>query len=97
MLWFILRDNVEIMRAFMKAQVALFGTSIPMLGCENSAHDQVCKEAGVPFIPEIFADIDYNAEGRNLGVPESKAPTPELITKKLERVFTKQESESEQR
>lgn len=47
---------------------------------------------GVPFVPELFCDIDYDKTGKLLSVPESKMPTEAGIREKLARVLTKGES-----
>jgi UPF0271 protein len=49
---------------------------------------------GVPFVPELFVDIDYNSEGRLLSVAESKVPTEQGIKDKMARVLNNRESES---
>lgn len=50
---------------------------------------------GVPFVPELFCDIDYDKSGKLLSVPESRAPTEALIRERLARVLTKGESKLE--
>ncbi|WOO82924.1 Lactam utilization protein lamB [Vanrija pseudolonga] len=92
MLYFIIRDDAAKMRAFMKAQTSIFGTTIPFFGLKGTPHEAVAAEFGVRFIPELFCDIDYDPSGKLLGVPQSHAPTAELIGRKLDRLFSKAET-----
>lgn len=94
MLYFILRDYPEHLEAFLKAQVAVLGKDTPYVGLAGTAHETKCREAGVPFVPEVFVDIDYDPSGKLLGVPQSKPPTPEIIAQKLERMIKHGESRS---
>ncbi|TYJ51913.1 hypothetical protein B9479_007492 [Cryptococcus floricola] len=95
-LYFILRDSPALLRAFLKAQLALSppppNQPIPFVGLAGTAHESVCKELGIPFIPELFVDIDYDAEGRLLSVGESRKPTEEGIREKVERVLREKET-----
>lgn len=93
MLFFILRDSIDHMRAFMKAQTSIFGTTIPFFGFADSNHQQVCQEFGVRFVPEIYLDIDYNKEGVLLGVPLSRPASVELVKRKAELLMTDSKSE----
>ncbi|KAK1923917.1 hypothetical protein DB88DRAFT_488455 [Papiliotrema laurentii] len=92
MLYFILRDNEDCMRAFMRAQTAVFKTSIPFFGLGGTVHEKVCKELGVPFVPEVFCDIDYTSGGTLLGVPQSNPATPESAAGKIRQMLTSQET-----
>lgn len=82
------------MRAFMRAQTAVFKTSIPFFGLGGTVHEKVCKELGVPFVPEVFCDIDYTSGGTLLGVPQSNPATPESAAGKIRQMLTSQESTS---
>lgn len=92
MLYFILRDNLEALKAFLRAQTAIFGTSIPFFGLKGTQHETECKAFGIPFIPEVFCDIDYTSSGALLGVPQSKDATPENAAKRIKRMLESQES-----
>lgn len=46
----------------------------------------------VPFVPELFCDIDYDKTGKLLSVPESKTLTEAGFREKLARVLTKGET-----
>lgn len=85
MFYFLLRDNEELTRAFMKAHVSLTpnSTPLPYVGIAGSNHEKVCAEMGIPFVPEIFVDIDYDSNGNLLGVPQSNPCSPEGIKAKV--------------
>jgi lactam utilization protein B len=94
-LYFMLRDDPALLRAFLRAHVSLSPSDpIPFFGLAGTAHEAICKEMGVPFVPELFVDIDYNSEGRLLSVPESKVPTEQGIKDKMARILNDRESES---
>lgn len=93
MLYFVLRDQEDCLRAFLKAQMTIFGVGIPFLGLAGTLHETVCKEVGLTFIPEVFVDIDYTPGGVLLGVPQSNKPTLDVIRSKVERMLSKRESE----
>jgi UPF0271 protein len=94
MLFFILRDSEPHMRAFMKAQTSIFGTSIPFFGFADCNHSKICAEFGVRFVPEVYLDIDYNKQGVLLGVPGSRPASVELVKRKAELLMTEGKSES---
>ncbi|KAF7315126.1 Lactam utilization protein lamB [Mycena indigotica] len=39
---------------------------VAFIGLPGTMHQVACKEAGIKFIPEWFADLDYDSEGRLL-------------------------------
>lgn len=91
MLYFLLRDNEDLCRAFMKAHLSLTPgmTPLPYLGIAGSTHERVATEFGIPFVPEVFVDIDYDHNGNLLGVPQSNPCTPEGIKAKVTSLLTK--------
>ncbi|WVQ77235.1 hypothetical protein IAR50_006918 [Cryptococcus sp. DSM 104548] len=93
-LYFILRDNPSLLRAFLRAQLSFSPPNqpIPFVGLAGTPHESVCKELGVPFIPELFVDIDYDPSGKLLSVAESRKPTEAGIREKVERVLKMQET-----
>jgi lactam utilization protein B len=87
-LYFMLRDDPALLRAFLRAHVSLSPSDpIPFFGLAGTAHEAICKEM-------LFVDIDYNSEGRLLSVPESKVPTEQGIKDKMARILNDRESES---
>ena len=59
-LYGMLARNEDLMRA--AAGVALL-FDVPMLGMAGTWHERVCEQMGVPFIPELYVDLDYLADG----------------------------------
>ncbi|PPR04573.1 hypothetical protein CVT24_012026 [Panaeolus cyanescens] len=59
--------------------VQLFRTSenpdLGLIGLAGTAHQQAAEEAGVRFIPEWFADLEYSAEGKLL-ITKKHDPIP---------------------
>jgi len=62
--------------AAMKA-ISHFG--VPVYGLPGTLHESKAAKYGVPFVPEAFVDVNYNAKGALLGVPGSRKMTPESI------------------
>ena len=55
-------SSKDINLARQSAKVAkLYG--VPLLGLPGTAHQAACEEAGVDFIPEWYADLQYSNEG----------------------------------
>lgn len=59
-LWGMLAGDDELMRAAARA-VKVF--DVPFLGLAGTAHERVCAEEGVPFVGELYVDMDYNPDG----------------------------------
>ena len=49
--------NIELAREAVKV-AKLY--EVPMLGLPGSAHQQACEESSVEFIPEFYADLQYD-------------------------------------
>jgi UPF0271 protein len=41
-------------------------------GLPGTLHETKAAKYGVPFVPEAFVDVNYNAKGNLLGVPGSR-------------------------
>ncbi|KAB1658863.1 5-oxoprolinase subunit PxpA [Pseudoclavibacter sp. CFCC 11306] len=37
---------------------------LEVLGAPNTLHEEVCEQAGVRFVPELYVDLDYGDDGR---------------------------------
>jgi UPF0271 protein len=59
-LWGMLAADDDLMRAAARA-VKTFG--VPFLGLAGTAHERVCAQEGVPFVGELYVDMDYNPDG----------------------------------
>lgn len=52
---------------------------VPVYGLPNTLHERMAKKYKIPFIPEAFVDVNYDAKGRLMGVPGSRKMAPEEI------------------
>lgn len=59
-LYGMLARDEELMRA---ASSVARQYGIPMLGMAGTAHERACQEMGVPFVAELYVDLDYRADG----------------------------------
>jgi len=63
--------------------------SVAFVGLAGTAHQQAAEEAGVPFIAEWFADLDYSPEGKLL-ITKTHEPIPlEEISKRVNTLLTR--------
>ncbi len=51
---------------------------VPVTGIAGTLHEEVYARRGVGFIPEFFADLDYDDQGRLIITREHEAVAPEL-------------------
>ncbi len=49
---------------------------VPVFAFANCAMSEVFQRRGIPFVPEFYADLDYNDEGRNIITREHHAVDP---------------------
>lgn len=83
-LYGMLARDEELMAAAADA-IAMFGVS--MLGMAGTAHEKVCKEKGIEFIPELYVDLDYRGDG-SLIIPRRPTGTdPERAAARVRRVL----------
>ena len=61
---------------------------VPVFGLSNTLHESVFKERGVEFIPEFFADLDYDNQGGLIITREHAAVSPEYAAEKCYRAVT---------
>lgn len=59
-LWGMLADDADLMRAATRAVRAF---DVPFLGLAGTQHEKICAEEGIPFIGELYVDMNYNADG----------------------------------
>ena len=58
-LYGMLSRDPELMRSAAKV-AALY--EVPMFGLAGTAHESVCAEMGVPFVGELYVDLNYNPQ-----------------------------------
>lgn len=59
-LYGMLAGDEELMRAAVKVN-QLYG--VPFYGLAGTAHETICAEAGVEFVPELYVDLNYGGAG----------------------------------
>lgn len=52
---------------------------VPVYGLPNTLHEKMAQKYGIPFVPEAFVDVNYDASGKLLGVPGSRNLTSKEI------------------
>lgn len=72
----------EVARAVAEA-AKLF--KVPLMGMAGTTHEQVYTAAGVPFISEFYADLDYAQDGSLIITREHEAVDPEAAAKRARR------------
>lgn len=51
---------------------------VPLMGLSGTLHEEVYTRRGVGFLPEFFADLDYDDEGRLIITREHESVPPEV-------------------
>lgn len=69
----------EVARAVAKA-AGVF--KVPLMGMAGTLHEKVYKAAGVPFISEFYADLDYAKDGSLIITREHEAVDPKAAAKR---------------
>ena len=87
-LYFFLQRDPAIMDAVLRA-VRVF--NVPIYGLPTEQMVEACERAGVPLVPEFFADIDYDAGGNLVPVAKSQPVTSELINRRILKFALKDE------
>jgi len=60
---------------------------VPVLGMSGTLHEEVCKARGVPMVPEFFADLDYDKNGKLLITREHAAVDARAAAQRVLRVL----------
>lgn len=60
-----------------------FGDDVAFMGLAGTAHVDAAREAGVRFIPEWFADLDYSPEGKLLITKKHAPVTLEEVRRRV--------------
>ncbi|KAG9220297.1 hypothetical protein CCMSSC00406_0006362 [Pleurotus cornucopiae] len=75
------RAAVQVVKIF-STEEANGGQRVAFVGLAGTAHQQAAEEAGVKFIAEWFADLDYNPEGK-LIITQKHDPVPHDVVETL--------------
>ncbi|CAK5279299.1 unnamed protein product [Mycena citricolor] len=82
--------SLPLARAVVAATKA-FGGDVAFMGLAGTMHEEACREAGVPFIAEYFADLEYDADGTLLITKIHKPVGVEDVTKRINHLLTHRE------
>lgn len=61
---------------------------VQVLGMAGTAHESVCADRGVPFVAELYVDLNYNAEGGLIIQRTPHATDPEAAADRVTRALT---------
>ncbi|KAJ7155222.1 lactam utilization protein lamb [Mycena filopes] len=64
---------------------------VAFIGLAGTAHQTACEEAGVRFIPEWFADLDYDPTGKLLITKTHEPVTKDVIQTRVTRLLERHE------
>ena len=62
--------------------------NVPVFGLSGTLHEDIFKARGIEFIPEFFADLDYDRNGNLIITREHHAVSPEDAAEKCYRAVT---------
>lgn len=63
---------------------------VPFYGLAGTAHETVCQELGVPFIPELYVDLNYDDQGGLIIQRKPEPADPAKVKDRVERAITGQ-------
>jgi 5-oxoprolinase (ATP-hydrolysing) subunit A len=63
--------------------------AVPVLGMAGTAHESVCEEHDVPFVAELYVDLDYNAQGGLIIQRTPHATDPQAAADRVTRALTR--------
>jgi len=55
---------------------------VPLFGMANTGHERVYKERGIPFVAELYADLNYRGNGELIIARQPPKVTPEQVVKR---------------
>jgi UPF0271 protein len=84
-LYGMLSRDAELMNA--AANVALL-YGVPFYGLAGTQHETVCRERGVPFVSELYVDLNYGAAGQLLIQRRPEPTDPVAASERVRRALT---------
>jgi UPF0271 protein len=84
-LYGMLARDPELMRAAARV-AALY--QVPIYGLAGTAHQSVCEEMGVPFVGELYVDLNYGPAGELLIQRRPEPTDPAAAAKRVSRVLS---------
>lgn len=61
---------------------------VPIYGLADTAHQSVCEELGVPFVAELYVDLNYGPAGELLIQRRPEPTDPEAASRRVTRALT---------
>jgi len=58
---------------------------VPVYGMAGTAHEQVAKSRGIPFVAELYVDLAYRADGTLIIIRRPHATPPDLAAERARR------------
>jgi UPF0271 protein len=68
---------------------AVLPFGVPILGMAYTAHETACKKKGIEFVPEFYADLEYDDDGNLILSRVHDAVDPVKATARVLRVIEK--------
>lgn len=63
---------------------------VPFFGLAGTAHERVCARLGVPFVAELYVDLNYDAKGDLIIVRRPALTDPRAAAERVERALSGQ-------
>ncbi len=64
---------------------------VPIFGLSGTLHEEIYTERGIEFVPEFFADLDYDPDGKLLITREHPVLDPQAVADKALRAVVERE------
>lgn len=85
--------SAEIARAIAEAARPF---AVPLFGMAGTEHERVYSGAGIPFVSEFYADLDYDESGRLIITREHAPVDPEKAARRVVRAIREGKAHSTQ-
>lgn len=86
-LYGILAGDDELMREAAKVNLQY---GVPFFGLAGTAHERICADLGVEFIPELYVDLNYSAEGSLIIQRKPEQADPSAVKERIRRALSGQ-------
>lgn len=61
---------------------------VPFFGIAGTLHESVCEQEGVEFVPELYVDLNYDADGNLIIERRPKAADPNDVRDRVSRALS---------
>lgn len=83
-LYGMLATDEELMRAALEVNQQY---AVPFFGLAGTAHETVCAELGVPFVAELYVDLNYSPDGALIIQRRPEQADPEQVKDRVGRAL----------